>query len=226
LRRQTSVADPVTLASAIIGGFVGALIGYFFRAREFRRDQRLKVYGEFVRALLDVARSGAVLQSMSLRLGDLTDLRVKLTHAKERAGPYDAGAPIEMHAADPHAEVEVLEQEQDLYVKAWQKHEQTRAAFEESAARLRLLASWDVRNKSEAAETWVSLNVHGVPPFARDFHPDATAGAAGPAAVEQESIGVARAFVDGASKDVTGWARQQVSRRASRLLSHLTARRQ
>jgi hypothetical protein len=98
-----------------------------------------------------------------------------------------------------------MEQEQDLYVEAWQKHEQTRVAFEESAARLRLLASYDVRNKSEAVETWVSLNVHGVPPFARDFHPDATAGAVGPAEVEPESIGVARGFADGASGPSLNW---------------------
>jgi hypothetical protein len=62
------------LAAGAIGALVGALIGYLFRATDFRRDQRLKVYGEFVRAFLEVSRTGSALQSHALRLGDLRNV--------------------------------------------------------------------------------------------------------------------------------------------------------
>jgi hypothetical protein len=51
---------------ALAGVIVGAIVGYVFRASEFRRAQRLKVYGEFVGAFLEVARHGAILGSSAL----------------------------------------------------------------------------------------------------------------------------------------------------------------
>jgi hypothetical protein len=50
--------------------FVGAVVGFFFRTREFRREQRLTVYGEFGAAFLDTAHAGSQLYSLHVSLGD------------------------------------------------------------------------------------------------------------------------------------------------------------
>jgi hypothetical protein len=159
-------------AAGIAGGLIGALIGYLLRGREFRRDQRLRVYGEFMAGLLNVARSGGELQSLCMQLGPPSNLKD--------------------------------ENQREAYRAAWAKHDPARAAFDESAARLRLIASSRVRRKALVAEDWVAANVHGVPPFRIDFAPEATAGRVGPRRVQEESVDIARQFADGASHDVAG----------------------
>jgi hypothetical protein len=122
----------VTVAVAVATAILGALLGYSAQAAEFRRDQRLKVYGEFVRASLDVSRTGAALQSLSYRFGDF----LKVTNPEWKAA-------IGQHQND---------------------HDKTRAAFEEAAARIRLVASDSVRRDAERLETWlpVTSTAHGV----------------------------------------------------------------
>lgn len=141
----------------------------------FRRDQRLKVYGEFVRAFLDVSRTGVALQSLRFSLGDFAEVK-----------DLDRRAVIQ---------------------ERWSDHITTRVVFEESTARLRLIASKPVRREAGTLEIWVTNNVHGAPPFTvgGTFAEGATAAKQGLALVESESFELARTFATTASRDVAGW---------------------
>lgn len=158
------------MAELLAGVLSGAFIGYLFRAREFRRDQRLRTYGEFMRGLLEVARSGAGLQTVYTQLGSLSDLRD--------------------------------DSQREAYHAAWSTHHPARAAFEESAARLRLIASSRVRSAAVIVEEWVAANVHGVPPFTTGYAPAATVGKSGPMPMQDESVEIARQFADSARCDI------------------------
>ena len=57
------------LVAATVGALVGGFIGYLLRRSEFRRDQRLKIYGEFLQRFSEVVRTGADLQQLHLVLG-------------------------------------------------------------------------------------------------------------------------------------------------------------
>jgi hypothetical protein len=59
-----------TVLTAIVTLFVGGLLGFFLRSREFRREQRVKVYGEFVSAFLTATHLGAALFSAHVQFGD------------------------------------------------------------------------------------------------------------------------------------------------------------
>lgn len=76
---------------------VGALLGFFLRSREFRREQRLKVYGEFVAAFLDAARVGADLLSLYFTFGESL-YNENATHAAE-PWKHWAAASKELEAA-------------------------------------------------------------------------------------------------------------------------------
>jgi hypothetical protein len=104
--------------------------------------------------------------------------------------------------------VETLEANVALYREAWQQHDPTRSAFEESAARSRLLASRWVAPACGSVERWVSTNVHGAPPFLRGFADEATSARVGPVAVETEAGTVVSDFARIARRDVIGgWLR-------------------
>lgn len=60
----------LTLVVGAVTTVVGAIIGYRIRWREFRRDQRLKVYGEFVSAFLVVAHLGALAVSVYTQIDE------------------------------------------------------------------------------------------------------------------------------------------------------------
>src|SRR5262249_28264907 len=64
------MAYTATLAIALITAAAGGLIGYRIRWREFRREQRLRVYGEFVAAFINVSRAGSALLSLHTMFGD------------------------------------------------------------------------------------------------------------------------------------------------------------
>jgi hypothetical protein len=85
-------------------------------------------------------------------------------------------------------------------------HVAARSAYEESRARLRLIASGAVGREAEKLEVWVTNNVLGVPPFTvgNTFAEDATAAMQGTGVVERESFELARTFATAASRDVTG----------------------
>lgn len=162
------------VVSLMVAGFIGAFVGYIVRWAEFRRDQRLKVYGEFLRGLLDVARTGADLQSICVSLG-------------------------------PPSEV-IDSEQRALYKEAFAVHQLHRAAFEESLARLRLIASKRVHHQAEVVEGWVAQNVHGAPPFTPGvtFSPGATVAKVASGQVLIEASALASAFAHAASWDVAG----------------------
>jgi hypothetical protein len=95
--------------AAVLGALVGALGGYLLRAKEFRRDQRLKVYGEFMRSAMDTVHSGADLQSLAMQLGDfrqVTDPVARQTitdahmhHGQDRAIFEESGSRLRMIAS-------------------------------------------------------------------------------------------------------------------------------
>jgi hypothetical protein len=181
-------------ATAVIAGFIGAFIGYLLRAKEFRRDQRLKIYGELVSTMLAVSRTGAVLQGLYFEFGDMTHLQRDLALAEYQA------------KEDPRQRerVERIATGLALYREAWERHEPTRSAFEEATARSRLLASRRVARACGTVERWVAANVHGVPPFNREFDDHATSARQGPAVMEKEATVTANNFARAARRDVIG----------------------
>jgi hypothetical protein len=58
------------LVVALISLPVGAGIGYYLRAREFRREHRLSAYAEYVASFLRLVHSGATLLSLGMTYGD------------------------------------------------------------------------------------------------------------------------------------------------------------
>lgn len=60
------MALAISLATLVLG----ALIGFFFRRREFEREQRVKVYGEFVATFLEATYVGAAGFSVATQLGE------------------------------------------------------------------------------------------------------------------------------------------------------------
>jgi hypothetical protein len=105
------------LIGAVVGASATAVLGFVLRSREFRREQRLDVYGEFMGAFLKTAHVGANPFSLHMRLGEQL---------------YGSNA------------VEV----RDL----WASWREASTSFEESTARLRLIASKRVREASEEME--------------------------------------------------------------------------
>ena len=59
-----------TALVALIAGLLGAVVGFYFRAAEFRRDQRLKVYGDFIAAFISIGHEGAGGASLHMSYGD------------------------------------------------------------------------------------------------------------------------------------------------------------
>ncbi len=162
----------VTFIAATLSLFVGALLGYFLRSAEFRRDQRLKVYGEFMGAFLNVAHVGAGLYSVYPSLGDTI---------------YNENA--------------------DKVRDLWPQWREAAQAFEDATARLRLIASKDVRGSSEAIEDFIASNVRAVAPLMPGGSTEGwgAAAKAGPRKVEEEAAQLSREFADYASQDVTRW---------------------
>ena len=58
-----------TALLGVVGVVVGLFGGYWLRGNEFRRDQRLRIYSEFVAGSIDTATAGTGLQMVYLRLG-------------------------------------------------------------------------------------------------------------------------------------------------------------
>ena len=88
----------------------------------------------------------------------------------------------------------------------WARWAESQRSFEAATARLRLVATPDVRHGSETMEDFVTNNVRNVPPFANMDNPDAWGYAAkvGPGKVDSEGIRLAREFADLASHDIIG----------------------
>lgn len=60
----------------MISLLLGATVGFFARAAEFRREQRLTVYGDFIGSFLDAAHEGAAMYSIWIQHGlDSTDAK-------------------------------------------------------------------------------------------------------------------------------------------------------
>jgi hypothetical protein len=77
----------LTLAVSLGTLLLGALIGFFFRRREFEREQRLHVYGEFVATFLEAVQVGAGGESVYLQLGPTMD--TEPTYAEMRSKLFD-----------------------------------------------------------------------------------------------------------------------------------------
>jgi hypothetical protein len=96
---------------AVGGGLVGTFFGYLLRGREFRRDQRVKVYGEFIRDFIVIIHGGAELQSYSFQFGayrEVKDPKIREVysglferHAKNRAEFEGSHARLRMMASAP-----------------------------------------------------------------------------------------------------------------------------
>ena len=148
------------------------LVGYFLRSREFRREQRLRVYGEFVGAFLDAAHVGAGMASLYMQFGETL---------------YGQNA-------------EMLRQPWTDWAMAAQR-------FEETTARLRIVASHRVRSASEELENFIFENVRRVPPLWRTEGTEGWGEAAkgGPRIVDETAVALARQFADRANREVTLW---------------------
>ena len=70
--RQTGAVEAyvATLVLSLLTAAAGATIGYRIRWREFRREQRLRVYGEAVSAFLKMAHVGSSGLSVFMSSGD------------------------------------------------------------------------------------------------------------------------------------------------------------
>ncbi len=60
----------VAVVTSLVGALFGAAFGFYFRAAEFRRDQRLKAYGDFIAAFLSIGHEGAGAASLHMSFGD------------------------------------------------------------------------------------------------------------------------------------------------------------
>src|SRR4051794_26074428 len=78
---------------------LAAVGGYLFRGREFRRDQRLRLYSDFVATFLDAVSAGVGLGSAYFVLGD----KIGDADNRERVRPlweaWERSAPAFTHAA-------------------------------------------------------------------------------------------------------------------------------
>jgi hypothetical protein len=94
----------------------------------------------------------------------------------------------------------------DRQAAMWATWADALRSFEAATARLRIVATPDVRHGSETMEDFVTGNVRSAPPFANLDNPKAWGYAAkeGPAKVESEGIRLAREFADLASHDIIG----------------------
>jgi hypothetical protein len=165
------VQAAVTVAVAVVIALASGYIGYFVRGREFRREHRLAVYGEFVAAFLELAHVGAGGLSLYLSLG------------------------TSLYSNDHEGE------RNDLYAR-WAT---AFGSFENTAARVRLVASKQAREACERIEDFVQQNILAVPPFMPGEPDPATWGDAakvGPRRVDDEATRLAREFADSASRDV------------------------
>lgn len=94
----------------------------------------------------------------------------------------------------------------DRHAEMWARWAEAQRSFEAATARLRLVATPDVRHGSETMEDFVTDNVRNAPPFANVGDPDALGYAAkvGPAKVDSEGLRLAREFADLGSHDIIG----------------------
>lgn len=94
----------------------------------------------------------------------------------------------------------------DRHAGMWARWAESQRSFEAATARLRLVATPDVRHGSETMEDFVTTNVRNVPPFANADNTEAWGYAAkvGPGKVDSEGIRLAREFADLASHDIIG----------------------
>ena len=94
----------------------------------------------------------------------------------------------------------------DRHAEMWVRWAESQRSFEAATARLRLVATPDVRHGSETMEDFVTNNVRNVPPFANTGNTDAWGYAAkvGPEKVDSEGIRLAHEFADLASHDIIG----------------------
>lgn len=173
-----------TILATLAGVILGAALGYFVRAHEFRREQRLALYGEFVADFLGAAHAGAGLQSLSMQHGP---------------------------TIPPSAQAQA-----DALWRSWREAQQ---AFEATAARLRIIASSDVRLASETLEAFLEENIRSVPPFANADTPAAwgEAARAGPRVVDSTAVQSARTFADFASRDIVTSAKRTLHRLRRRI---------
>lgn len=86
------------MESVLVGAVTlvaGALIGYWVRLAEFRRETRLRVYGEFVGAFLGVAHLGAALFALYTSLRDkmytAVDYRPLVDDFREAVRDFETG---------------------------------------------------------------------------------------------------------------------------------------
>jgi hypothetical protein len=170
------------LVALIIGAVVGAFVGYLFRASEFRRDQRLRVYGEFVGGFLDVVRTGVLLQSFSLNLGDLRQVKDP-DHRTAYTDAWKAHDPARINFEEAGARLRLI-------------------ASQRVRAEAVTVEDW----VTDRVHGVPPFTLDG------EFSPKATARRRGPASVQAESVAVARAFADVAGRDVSGWFRRSPGR--------------
>jgi hypothetical protein len=101
----------------------------------------------------------------------------------------------------------------DRHAEMWAAWADAQRSFEAATARLRMVATPDVRHGSETMEDFVTGNIRSAPPFANMDNPEAWGYAAkeGPSKVESEGIRLARQFADLASHDILGnfWNRSR-----------------
>lgn len=198
----------IGLGGVVVGAALGGLVGYLARASEFRRDQRLRVYSEFMGQFLAVARHGAILGSYAMQVGLLHEYRQGI-HRKRWLieNPTRAQPGEQVPTAE---QIEHDERFGDAYAAAWDDHDEARIVFDEAAARLRLIASNDVIAAAAKVEDWLRLNVEQAPPFKSTTTEAGEAAQTGPSVVAKDSVKVARTFADEARIDVAGrWPRAQ-----------------
>ena len=94
----------------------------------------------------------------------------------------------------------------DRQAAMWAAWADAQRSFEAATARLRMVATPEVRHGSETMEDFVTGNLRSAPPFANMDNTNAWGYAAkvGPAKVESEGVRLAREFADLSSHDIIG----------------------
>ncbi len=100
----------------------------------------------------------------------------------------------------PDEDIELAERRIDQYAKCQLGHDASRRAFDEAAARIRLVASRRALRAAMTVEDWLISNVEKALPFSPHRSEAGTAAREGPARVEAEALDVAQEFTRGARR--------------------------
>jgi hypothetical protein len=149
-----------SFAAGLVTGLVLAFFAFIARHREFRREERLKIYGDFIEAFSDAVGVGVGLMSVYMTFGDKM----------------------------------LVEPRYEDAIKGWGA---VANRYQNTYARLRLIASDSARRAADELSDFMQNNIFTVPPFtmvieSKDMALWGDAAKQGPRAVQKEGDRLAR----------------------------------